>query len=362
MAPKPRLLFLTQLDWRWITQRPHFLALKLAGYYELTVAFIRSWQRRLLGDSDPFHITKFPLLYIPFAYRTVATTKLAWHFTNLYARLLIAWNKPSIIWITWPAFRAAVPRKSPAIVVYDCMDDYPEIVRGVKRKQQIRDEEAQMVNRADLILVSSSKLMTRLKERYEVENKSILVRNAFGGEILPASRKPANSTQKMRLCYFGTIESWFDFATIQVALAAFPDLEIHLFGPAGGSPIPDWKGIFYRGIVSHANLAIATAEFDCFVMPFVLNDLILAVDPVKLYEYINFDKPIICVKYPEVERFGPFVEFYNSSEDFIAAVKYIRQTGCLPKYSEQQRLDFLHQNSWDSRVAQINNAISKLLE
>jgi teichuronic acid biosynthesis glycosyltransferase TuaH len=361
MAPERRLLFLSHLDWRWITQRPHFLAGKLAAHYEITVAFLRAWRRKHLSGSDPFHIRKIPLFYIPFAFRARATEKIAWNVTNLCARLLIAWSKPSVIWITWPAFGGAVPAKTSAIVVYDCMDDNAEIVKDAKRKQETRAQEAIMVKRADLIFVSSNRLMKVLNERYGAGNRSILVHNAFGGEFLPASRGQRKNNQTVRLCYFGTVGPWFDFATVQAVLAAIPGLEIHLFGLVENTSLPDLQGLFHHGIVSHAELAAATAEFDCFVMPFVLNDLVLAVDPVKLYEYINFDKPIICVRYPEVERFSPFVDFYDSAEDFVAAIKRLQQAGFEPKYSEQQRQDFLLKNSWDSRTVQITSAISKLI-
>ena len=49
------------------------------------------------------------------------------------------------------------------------------------------------------------------------------------------------------------------------------------------------------------------------MMPFILNELIESVDPVKLYEYINFEKNIICIKYDEILRFKDFVYFYNTA-------------------------------------------------
>ena len=55
-------------------------------------------------------------------------------------------------------------------------------------------------------------------------------------------------------------------------------------------------------------------------MPFVVNDIILSVDPVKLYEYLNFNKNIISVHYPEIDRFSDFVNFYNSNKELISVI------------------------------------------
>ena len=44
-------------------------------------------------------------------------------------------------------------------------------------------------------------------------------------------------------------------------------------------------------------------------MPFVVNDLIKSVDPVKLYEYLAFKVPVISVYYPEIKYFKNMLIF-----------------------------------------------------
>jgi sulfatase maturation enzyme AslB (radical SAM superfamily) len=95
-------------------------------------------------------------------------------------------------------------------------------------------------------------------------------------------------------------------------------------------------------------------------MPFKINDLILSVDPVKLYEYVNFNKNIITVHYEEIERFHEFVHFYNDTEEYLSVIKELKGNNTL-KYSNEQRQKFLVENTWNKRVEQILNKLENNL-
>ena len=51
------------------------------------------------------------------------------------------------------------------------------------------------------------------------------------------------------------------------------------------------------------------------VMPFKLDDLVQAVNPVKLYEYVYSHKPAIAIHYAETEQFEQFVHLYRYYKD-----------------------------------------------
>lgn len=78
---------------------------------------------------------------------------------------------------------------------------------------------------------------------------------------------------------------------------------------------------------------------------FYLTDVVQSVDPVKLYEYIFLDKPIVCVRYPEIERFAPYVEFYETKDQFNAAIQRLLTTGSQSIHGRQADI-FLEKNTW----------------
>lgn len=247
-------------------------------------------------------------------------------------------------------------------VIYDCMDDYYAFSKeDWIRRKTFRDEKA-LVQRADYVLASSEKLRESLMKRYgqQIGKKTYVVRNGFGGEILPGRQeqeKPAKEGGRYTFCYFGTIDTWFDFPILLKSLEEFPQIEYMLLGPSKVE-IPQHERIRYLGTVEHDRLPEATAEADCFIMPFHVNDIIEAVDPVKLYEYINLDKNILCVRYKEVERFGDFVHFYRSYASFAEAVRTLLREKEV-SYSEEARAAFLKDNGWSARARRIAEIAEK---
>jgi len=109
----------------------------------------------------------------------------------------------------------------------------------------------------------------------------------------------------------------------------------------------------FYGVIKHENLYEYVKEFDCLIMPFKLNALVKSVDPVKLYEYINFNKPIISIYYEELDYFSSFLYFYNNVEELLNLIKKMINTGFKRKYSNAERIKFLKENSWDTRMEQI---------
>jgi len=133
---------------------------------------------------------------------------------------------------------------------------------------------------------------------------------------------------------------------------ALPGMEIHLVGAIDrGVSILHHDRILWRGPKRHDELPAVMGEFDCLAMPFRVTPLIESVDPVKLYEYISYNKPIIAVYYDEIARFAPFVHFYRTHAEALDLVSRL-MTGALDKkYSDTERRTFLAANSWRERAS-----------
>jgi hypothetical protein len=108
--------------------------------------------------------------------------------------------------------------------------------------------------------------------------------------------------------------------------------------------------------VEHDALYDSVSDADCLIMPFVVNEIIESVDPVKLYEYINFQKNILCVEYPEIKRFDSFVYFYSDYESYKQQITHLMRSN-VRKYTEEERRAFLQSNNWASRVSVIETLL-----
>ena len=89
---------------------------------------------------------------------------------------------------------------------------------------------------------------------------------------------------------------------------------------------------------------------DVLIMPFIPNEIVQSVDPVKLYEYICLNKHILCIRYPEIERFESFVEFYDTRETYMEQLRRLLKEKPAVKYTPQQAEAFLKDNSWAKRA------------
>ena len=170
--------------------------------------------------------------------------------------------------------------------------------------------------------------------------KDKLVRNGYNGAILDQAKTVSEKKHKLyTFAYFGTISTWFNFDYILRSLEECADIQYELFGPLAGVQIPKHERIHYHGTIEHEKLLENIKDADCLIMPFLINEIIEAVDPVKLYEYINFNKNILTCRYEEIERFEPFVCFYTGYDEFIKQILNLKKSNDV-KYSNDDRETF----------------------
>ena len=241
------------------------------------------------------------------------------------------------------------------------MDYHTAFITENNEQQRIKKLETKLIARADLILVSSERLLSNLLKDYQEvldESKIEVVRNGYNGDILdvPAKKRKA---KKYVLAYVGTISHWFDFDILLESLKDFKNIEYRLIGPVSGVTIPENERITYVGSVDHKDIYSNIKDADALIMPFKLNDIVEAVDPVKLYEYINFNKDILTISYKEIERFSKFTYSYDGYDEFKSQLEILMQSKEI-KYNEKMREDFLNCNSWENRISRIEALIEKL--
>lgn len=344
-----KMLYLMNVDWNWIKQRPHFLAEKLKENFDIIVVNQKRYSRKNLQQRK-FDGKLLEINTIPRIDRYRGLKKINIEIKKNFIRKTIRQEQPEYIYITMPEQINWIPLNYEGKIIYDCMDDHYGLTRNKYRKIQILEDEEKLLKKADYIFISSEYLYSIIKKRYGnyTQDKSTIVLNGFDGTILSTKRKVTYNS-KFVIAYFGTISDWFDFDLILKSLDNNSYLEYWLIGPLHRNiVVPSHKRLKHLGIVEHDQLFEITKHADAFIMPFILDDSIRAVDPVKLYEYINFDKIIICIDYPEVRRFANFVDFYMNFEELDLIIKKYSKNKTI-KYSKEQREKFLQNNSWSNR-------------
>ena len=353
------IIYFIHVPWRWIKQRPHFIAEELSKENEVIVVEHMPFNKEFksAGAQSVNLLTYFqlPKDRIPVV-----------HFVNGLIQKLVLnkyLKKADLIWMTNP-YQYSYYKKNcfRGTVVYDCMDDLPEFETTPARRALMEKMEGRLYNEADIVIASSQYLKEKLFQRYgerqvEVVNNAIKHMDRTEVTELPIEIKDKMPRGHFLITYIGTIEKWLDFDLLLRIVDDNPKVVFCLFGPLKVD-IPKHEQIVYCGKVPHDLVFSVMDNSDALIMPFVLNELILSVNPVKLYEYIYSGKPCMAPRYGESLCFEEFVYLYDSSEACCDLIKELI-AGKGPKHSQEESRSYALSNTWEDRVKLIDNIIRR---
>lgn len=355
---KKRMLYIMGIDWEWIYQRPQVIAEYLSQDYEITVAFpVKIWGRRVIKKhrkQNP-EIHKLKLWVFPFQRKSKWIGKIAGRYKKF---LLRNCRQYEYIYIDDPIAVEYILEEYKGCLIYDCIDDHAQMCGNEYMRRKVETDEEILMQRSDLLIFSSQNL---LKKKAHICNKNRLnlVRNGTNYTIVYEAKESVVKNRYI-IGYIGTIAEWFDQKLIIQSVQKYDELEYHLVGPCMISEQVRNNRIIYDGVMEHENLHLHVKEYDCMIMPFIVNEIVKAVDPVKLYEYIAFGKCIICVYYEELEYFRDYVYFYKTEKEYNSLLENLIKQGFPPKYNRQQQEKFLKENSWKERYQIIHQLIEQI--
>ena len=353
---KKRMLYVMHVDWRWIKQRPHFLAETLHDRMHVLVLYRFSFKRRELTDN-PTRVRKLCLLPIPG--RWVAS-RLAVLAQSAWVWLVCLCFRPDVVWLTFPDLFALLPRSARhGCLVYDCMDDVLGFPVGASTRSRLARLESRLVEASRVVLCSSDHLLhtTRTRHGLSGRKKIGVVRNACSARIAEASAglSSARFTGKhgpLKVAYVGTVAPWVDIDILIQMLRGVEEIEFHLIGPIEEARRVSETRLHFHAPVKHHELGQAVAGYDAFIMPFKLSSLIEGVDPVKLYEYVAWGKEIFSIYYDEIARYQTLVHFYRSADELLALLRDFTSKRLASKNLAAPRARFLEDNTWKARALQ----------
>lgn len=356
---RKKILYVTHTPWGWIKQRPQFLAEYLSDQFDVDVYFRMSNRgKERLNDikSSNKHILIRGFKNLPFERIPVIPIKWLYQINKfLWMIKKVKVDEYDYLWITDPALWWQIPLLNyKGKVIYDCMDDllsFPYYKRYPRIVPFLEEQEFKLVKDADFVICTAESLKQKLLKRYNIKRDYKIVNNAISDSVFEYMDSKEVKLPAKSLVYIGTVSEWIDFDLILKSLDKYEDLSVYFYGPIRMTNTPKHERLFYCGSIDHSKIIEVMNAAAGLVMPFVVNELILSVNPVKLYEYIYSGKPIASIRYPETEKFSKYITLYNSPKEFFNFIESEILLSVNKDKNEMQ--EFALKNTWSFRCKEI---------
>ena len=212
---------------------------------------------------------------------------------------------------------------------------------------------------ADLVITTSAELQKRAKG-YNDNTHLVLhgVNHTHFATSLNGGARPDDLPDRGRIFGFiGLLGAWVDQELLIRIARAHPEDSLVLIGGADVC-VRDLKAepnIHVMGPRPFAELPAYLAHFDLGLIPFVLNDLTLSVNPIKLREMIAAGCPVVSTALPEVGRLAEAIPEVAVADDADAFIDGIEQLLAMPREDETRRAlsDRVAEETWRHKVQTI---------
>jgi len=237
-------------------------------------------------------------------------------------------------------------------VIYDCMDEWATFPNMGAFNIT---EEQDLVREADVLVVSGNTLLEKFRA---TGLEPVLARNGVDFEFYNQPHAPADlRLARPVIGYFGAIADWMDLELVRAAALARPQYSFVMVGQVfrGDIATIDLPNVHLAGSRPYAEIPSYLERFDVCVIPFVLNQVTKATDPVKLYEYLARGKPVVATAMAELAACGDLIYIARNADDYAAQLD--RAVAENDPALRERRMAYAAANTWQQRCHTIDAAI-----
>lgn len=271
-----------------------------------------------------------------------------------------------LAWFYTPMALPLLDTLDPKLVIFDCMDALDAFMNA---PAQLKEREAALLGRADLVFTGGRSLFKRLTGRHDrVYCFPSSVDAAHFGQARVAAEEPADQREiaQPRLGYFGVIDERIDLPMLAALADARPDYQIVMVGPVvkiDPATLPRRSNIHYLGQKAYAELPHYLRGWDVCLLPFARNESTRYISPTKTLEYMVAEKPIVGTPLTDVaEPYGKIVYLADTNEQFIEACDRALMA---PQEEREHRTQLMRSviasTSWDATADHMQELIEEEL-
>ena len=326
-------------------QRPTQIALELAGR-GIPVVFV--FWRWSTDDPAPQDRLGSGIFQLPIDVATSNPDAIFPRFRGLSRRAFFEFPHP----IFFESLGAALAEGW--TTVYDVLDDWEDFHRVGQAIWYREAFERHLLGASDVVIAVHPLLAERA--RALGARDPLLVPNGVRTEIAAISTPRRMRRGRVTVGYFGYLAgAWFDWGLVAAAASARPRWMFYLIGYGGapdGIDLPD--NVIRLGRIPQADLAGYAARWDVGIVPFKPSRLAAGADPIKTYEYLAMDLPVVVTGVSAPPGAEAHVARASTLPEFLEAI----ERGRIERRKRGgARRAFAEACTWSRRVDAILRAI-----
>ena len=369
MQKKPNhLICFSHLRWNFVYQRPQHIIKRLS------TRFNTIYMEEPVFDAvdEPYHcftrITETLFVLVPHLLPDMNEEQKREQLEVMLKNILKTDNGDDVIfWYYTPMAMEFSHSFSPALTIYDCMD---ELSAFKFAPQPLKQLEKDLMEKADIVFTGGHTLYQEKKKHHShiYPFPSSIDKTHFNKARLgDCSPEDQQIIKGIRIGFFGVIDERFDIELINRMAQIRPEWQIILIGPVvkiDPNSLPKQNNIHYMGQRSYDELPAYLSGWDIALIPFLLNESTKYISPTKTPEYLSAGIPVIST--PITDVVNPYeteglVSICNTAEEFVSAVE--KELGKKDKTYWMAEVDkFLKDMSWDNTARDMLKLMDEKLE
>lgn len=271
----------------------------------------------------------------------------------------LGFRKP-ITWTFTPTSAEVVGSLGERMIIYHCVDDFSKFTGADERA--VHQLELKLMENADLVVVSSSKLY-EAKRGYNPNTFLVThgvdfehFRNACSPSMVPPVE--VGELRHPVIGFFGLVADWVDLEVFRFLAVSRPEWSILLIGEVQTdvSILDNLPNVHILGRRSYQDLPAYCKAFDVAILPFVVNELTLAANPLKMREYLAAGLPVVATPLPEVQKLNGLLRTASTKEEFLTGIEGFLTEG--RGGPDQATSKLMEPESWDAKVEDLSRLIS----
>ena len=224
--------------------------------------------------------------------------------------------------------------------------------------------EQRLLDRVDLVVATAASLT---RSKFPRSGRAYhLPQGVNYAHFAEPRAEPADlaAIPRPRIGFAGSLATQCDLALLSRLASTFTDASLVLVGPVSLDTVSIERlrrpNVHLLEVRSYDDLPAYVQHFDVGIIPYLLSAWTVAVDPLKLLEYLAAGLPVVTTAIPEAAKYAGTVAVAADADAFVAAVR--EALGTSREASRLKGQALAREHTWERRADTLLELIQRVVE